>query len=333
MAKKKKREISKRRAKSREKTRRKRKLRLAKAREAEIRTIERPGLPHMGAPEGFRSISMSQAIMEYAKPLFDYTGDDENDLNENMQVGMLLWNYAVSINEGRQDNKIEKKILKSLSAAYGLKKDEASALLSKMVDRYAHLFPKEIQPKPAGPFMFIRKEIRYLIKPFDSQRLVISDEVIPADKEDRELVEKIETLDSHIENGADYALFENLVLSLHDPCREQFEKWLTAKGLEENVQNFSFCLQTYIDFIYAYGHDDPIVLKSMLDDYFLEFFEDFLLRKMMVEPMEYVYWPPALKLFYRFLYEKRYLDNPENTIQKIDKMESYFIKVLKKQFS
>jgi hypothetical protein len=72
MAKKKKKDISKRRAKKREKTKRKRNLRLVKSRATtEPKTILRPGLPHMGAPEGFRSISMSQAIMEYAKPLLN----------------------------------------------------------------------------------------------------------------------------------------------------------------------------------------------------------------------------------------------------------------------
>jgi hypothetical protein len=80
-------------------------------------------------------------------------------------------------------------------------------------------------------------------------------------------------------------------------------------------------------------HDDTVVLKSVPDIYFLEFFEDFLLRKMMVEPLEYVYWPPALKLFYRFLHEKGYLDNQEDLIRKIDKLEPYFIEVLRKQFS
>jgi hypothetical protein len=33
------------------------------------------------------------------------------------------------------------------------------------------------------------------------------------------------------------------------------------------------------------------------------------------------------------LHEKGYLDNPEDPTQKIDKLESYFIEVLKKQFS
>ncbi|GAG48770.1 unnamed protein product, partial [marine sediment metagenome] len=78
---------------------------------------------------------------------------------------------------------------------------------------------------------------------------------------------------------------------------------------------------------------DIVILKSMPDIYFIEFFEDFLLRKMMTEPNEYVNWPPALKLFYQFLHEKGYLDNPEEIIMKIDRLEPYFIEVLKKQFS
>ena len=38
---------------------------------------------------------------------------------------------------------------------------------------------------------------------------------------------------------------------------------------------------------------------------------DWLMRKVMVKPPEYTQWPPALRLFYRFLSEKGYLDDPE----------------------
>jgi hypothetical protein len=251
MAKKKKRDISKRRANAREKTKKKRNLRLVKSRAAtEQKTILRPGLPHMGAPEGFRSISMSQAIMEYAKPLFEFAKDEKNELNDTLQIGMLIWNYAISVEEGKGDKKIENKILKSLASTYSLKKDEAAALLTKMTDRYAYLFPKDKQPEPGTPFMFIRKEVHFLIKPFDYKRLVLSNKIFPAEQEDLDLIEKIEKLDSYIGNHADYSSYEDLLFSLHDECRERFEKWLTAKGLKEGIENFSFCLQTYLDFIY-----------------------------------------------------------------------------------
>ena len=334
MAKKKKRDISKRRAKAREKTKRKRSLRLVKARAAaESKTILRPGLPHMGAPEGFRSISMSQAMMEYAKPLMQYAKDEENALNEILQSGMLIWNYAISVEEGERDIKIESEIVKSLASAYRLKRDEAADLLRKMLDRYAFLFPKDRQPEPGTPFMFIRKEVHYLITPFDYKRLALSDEIFPADQEEEKLIEKIQQLDGYIEDSADYSSYEDLLFSLQDACQERFEKWLTAKGLKEDIRDFSRCLTIYLDFIYGYMHDDTVILKAVPDIYFLEFFEDFLLRKMMVEPGEYIFWPPALKLFYQFLDEKGYLDNPDDLISKIDKVEPYFIEVLRKQFS
>ena len=65
----------------------------------------------------------------------------------------------------------------------------------------------------------------------------------------------------------------------------------------------------------------------------MEFFEDFLIRKMMVEPAQYILWPPALKFFYLFLHEKGYLNKSDKIIGQIDKIEPYFIKVLKHQFS
>jgi hypothetical protein len=293
----------------------------------------RPGLPHMGAPEGFRTISMSQAMMEYAKPLMEFVEDDEKGFDDAMQISTVLWNYSISVEDGKEDKKIEKKILKALKKAFDLDKSEAHALFTKMVERYSYLFPQDIQPEPGLPFMFIRKEVRHLIRPFDYKKLVISNEIIPPDQNDRDVIDKIKRLDRNIYDGTEYGKYEDLFLSLKDECQDLFEKWLTAKGLKDDVQDFSFCLRTYLDFIYGYLHYDIVILKSVPDIYLVEFFEDFLLRKMVAEPNEYVYWPPALKLFNQFLYEKGYLDNHKKMIEKIDRIEPYFIEVLKKQFS
>jgi hypothetical protein len=332
MSKKKKKGIEKRRAKARERKKKKRVLRHIKHRQ-QPQVITRPGLPHMGAPEGFRSISMSQAMMEYAKPVLKFFEDDEKSYNNALQISMGLWNYALSVEKGDEDKKIGKDLLKAMGKALRLDKDKAQSLFTKMIERRAYLFPQDIQPEPNTPFMFIRKEIRYLIQPFDYRKLIISDGVEPPDQKDRDLIEKINRLDELIHDGEDYAKYENLFYSLKDECQDLFERWLVAKGLEDDVQDYSFCLQTYLDFIYSYMHDDVVVLKSVPNIYFVEFFEDFLLRKMMVEPNEYIYWPPALKLFYHFLHEKGYLDNQDNFIATIDKVEPYFIEILKKQFS
>ena len=163
MAKKKKGEIDKRRSKAREKIKRKRVLRSVKSK-PKPKVIHRPGLPHMGAPEGFRSISMAQAMMEYGKPLMSYVEDDENGLDEAMQMSTMLWNYAISVQRGSEDKKLEKEKSKTLRKALGLDKDEAQALFTKMVERYSYLFPQDIQLEPGLPFMFIRKELRHLIR-------------------------------------------------------------------------------------------------------------------------------------------------------------------------
>ncbi len=334
MAKKKKREIAKRHSKDREKMKKKRKLKMVKSRpKPKSQIVYRPGLPHMGAPEGFRSISMSQAIMEYAKPIMNSVEGGEGRLDDAMQISTLLWNYSISVEEGNEDKKSEKKILEILRKTLGFDKDEANVLFEKMVERHSYLFPQDVQPEPGIPFMFIRKEIRHLIKPYDYSKLVLSHESIPPDQNDKDITSKIDKLDSLINDGAEYEVYESLLSSLKDECEEQFGKWLIAKGLEDDVQDLSSCLHIYFDFIYGYMHDDIVTLKSISDVYFIEFFEDFLLRKMMAEPNEYIYWPPALKLFYQFLHEKSYLDNPQKIIKKIDKVEPYFIDVLKKQFS
>ena len=111
MAKKKnKTKISKRRQKAKQQKAKKRKLRLIKdgARDTSgAEVLERPGMPDLGAPEGFRSISFSQAIMEYGTPLVEQS-KNENAMNAALQLSGLLWNYALSERDGKVDRKIEK---------------------------------------------------------------------------------------------------------------------------------------------------------------------------------------------------------------------------------
>ena len=277
---------------------------------------------------------MAQAMLEYAKPLMKFVENGETEINDAFQISTMLWNYALLVEKGDEDMKVRQEILKAIRGTFGLDKTEAQSLLTKMIERRSYLFPPDQQPEPGMPFMFIRKEVRYLIQPFDYKKLVISGEIVPPDQGDRDLIKKIHTLDELIYDGAEYDRYEKLLLLLEDECEDLFERWLVAKGLtKDDAKKYSFCLHTYLHFIYGYIHEDVVVLKSVPSVYFVEFFEDFLLRKMMVEPNEYVYWPPALKLFYRFLHEKGYLDNHEETIRKIDRVEPYFIEVLRKQFS
>ena len=62
-----------------------------------------------------------------------------------------------------------------------------------------------------------------------------------------------------------------------------------------------------------------------------EFFIDYLLRKVMAKPPEYTQWPPALRLFYRFLSEKDYLDDPEPMMASLHAIEPDFIALVQQR--
>ena len=88
-----------------------------------------------------------------------------------------------------------------------------------------------------------------------------------------------------------------------------------------------------MNFVYRYLHDDIVTLKSVQPIYFEEFLFDYVLRKVMMEPHEHVYWTPALKLFYQFLSEKKYVDAPSQFVEIVDVLERQFIEVLRERFN
>ena len=100
--------ISKRRQKARQQKEKKHKLKLIKGRgrDTSAPTVaERPGMPYLGAPEGFRSISFSQAIVEYGAPLMEQA-KSEKAMDEVLQLSGMFWNYALSVRDGEVDRKI-----------------------------------------------------------------------------------------------------------------------------------------------------------------------------------------------------------------------------------
>jgi hypothetical protein len=338
--KKNKKSTAKKRAKSKHEKQKKRQLTLVKRRpkpsaEPDIPLMPRPAFAEMEAPDGFMSIPMSQAMFEYAKPLMEMAGSsDVEDMNKIMEICTALWNYDIAMGEGREDQeiKLQKLTLKSIKTTFGMDDDEAKGLFNEMIERKNYLFPPEIQPK-VSMYLFIRKEISHLITAFNYGDLDISNEPLPPDDEDRGLVDKINRMDRYIAEGNDYDEWEDHYFSMEEECTERFAQWLDNKGMEEYSDEFPFCVEMYLDFIYRYMHDDIVTLRSVPRIYIQEFFEDYVLRKVMLDsPQEYVIFPPALKMFYMFLFEKGYLDDAQPVTKKIDEIEADFIGILKKRF-
>jgi len=327
-------EIVKRQAKAKNKKKKQRQICLVKTPRA---VMERPPITAMEAPKGFITISHSQAIMEYAKPLMEENSADLDDLNRKIELASSLWNLSNSKQKNKPDEYADwmKKVTTGVRSVLNLTGEAADRFIEEMVERHIHLFPEEIQPAAPSMFMYMRKDASYLIRPFDYSRIGFKVEKgIAPDEEDLRFIGKIKELDDHMRKGTSYDAYEALTISIENESASLFKKWLIAKEFEDDPDEYIHCADIYITFIYRYMHDDLILLKSVPDEYLMEFFEDYLLRKVMCKPLEYLYWPPSLKLFYRFLGEKGYTSPPETAgmIEALDAIEPHFLEILQTRY-
>jgi hypothetical protein len=274
---------------------------------------------------------MAQSILVYAEPIMSMA-ENATAFNEAIQIASQLWNYALGVEKGNADKKIESAILSDITKAFKLDAQKARELLEKMVARRSDLFPPDIQPE-IPLVMFVRKETPTIIDPFDYSQITLTTTIIPPDEEDKSLIADFKKLETEIEVESQYQKYEKLFFALKDKCRDRFAKWLGDKGLkEEKNASLACCIDIYLDFVYFYMHDTPVTLSSIDSGYLQEFLEDYLLRKLLVPAQEYVNWPASMKLFYQFLSEKGYLGNAERIIKRIESLEGNFLKLLRKQF-
>jgi hypothetical protein len=295
--------------------------------------MSRPPLAGIEAPEGFRPIGMAQAMMEYIRPLRDYIEEETvEDSNKIMQIGMGIWNHAIALEENIGRGPLRDELIRQMQQELGLAPQEAVELFERMVERKEYLLPADIQP-PYPTVMFIRKEISYLIADFNYESLDLSPDPLPADEEDRQLVEALHRLDRYMEEGIDYGEWEQYFFSTKENCGERFYQWLRQKGAAEYAEDFPGCADIYLDFVYGYMHPEVVTLGNVSAPYIEEFFAYYLLRKVTAEPHEYTHWPPALKLFYGFLREKGYLPHPEPVVELVDEFEPHFIALLRERYA
>jgi hypothetical protein len=96
-------------------------------------------------------------------------------------------------------------IVAQIETTLQMDRQDAEAFYDEMIERKAYLFPDEIQPEGAMT-MFMRKEVEYLITPFEESQLNLSDEIIPPNGDDATFVKALEELDARIDFGEDYGL-------------------------------------------------------------------------------------------------------------------------------
>ena len=294
--------------------------------------ISRPSFADMEAPDGYIPISITQAIMEYAKPLIELSeSDDIKDQNNILQIVQALWNYTIMLEDGKNNYGMKSSILNSIKSTYSMKSKEANDFLNKMIERKSYLFPPEIQKKPSMT-MFMKQDVSNLITEFNYNKLYLPGGLIPPNTKDKALVKAIIKMDKFMLDEADYDDWGDHYFAMEKECVDRFHSWLNDKGLTEYSEDFPYWVQTYLNFIYNYMHDDIVLLKDVPSIYIEEFFADYVLRKIMVEPHEYIQFIPAIKTFYIFLQEKEYIDEPEPMKALLDSFEPIFIEILRKRF-
>lgn len=286
-----------------------------------------PSFADIEAPEGFRPIAMSQALMEFATPLTDrLQSDDIDDINNAMQAAVQLWDFTLpKVTHNPPKDVIIENIAKTLQ----IDERDAATLCDELLERKHYLFPDDIQPDDHR-ILFMRKEVEYHIDAFDEAQLALSAEPIPADTDDLNMLDLLRRLDEDLDNGEAYDDWEDLYFQVEKACCDGYFKWLTAKGApEQQGREFPFCIETFLNFVYRYsGVSIPRISEFDVE----EFLMDHLPRKVMIQPNDYVYWPPAIRLFYQFLTEKGYCYDPKHLCKLISRAEPEFIDMLKHQF-
>ncbi|MBF0550913.1 MAG: hypothetical protein HQK60_10295 [Deltaproteobacteria bacterium] len=211
--------------------------------------------------------------------------------------------------------------------------DQATELFKMMLDRKEYLFPSDIQPDSRMIF-FQRKEDPVVITEFDYSKIKILDAPAGPAVPDADLVSMMNQMDQYIYDQAEYDDWESYFFDMATKCVSTFSGWMEEAGLSEFYQEFNFYADMFIEFIYQHEHPEMTVLKSVSLIHLKEFLSNFVFRHVMIEPEEYVNIPPALKLFYRFLYEKGYLDDNQanSLIKHIGDLEPGFVDALRKKF-
>jgi hypothetical protein len=298
----------------------------------DLEFMDAPSFGDIQAPDGFRVVSYSQAMMEYASPVLEASeSQDMKELNDRMQIAMLCWNHSIAGDLMPGPRTPEAEIIRKIGKALKLSKQEASEFFAKMIERKSYLFPEELQQRGV-PSMVMRKEMSHIIAPFDLNRVNFLEKPISPDQNDKKFVNNLVKLDSFIMRRAEYDEYEDLFTSVLESSTELFDKWLMAKGVEEFRQELGWFPETLCNFVYGYLHEDAFVLKSLPPEYLAVFFSDFVLRKVVIEPHLYTYIPASIKLFYTFLWEKKYLNNPVPVMTVIDEIETHFIEILRERF-
>lgn len=280
----------------------------------------------------FRPLPFIQAMMHYARPLMDMSpGEDLAPTPDIFQMAVSIWNYASPLAVSDRHEKQRRELIKAISSTFRVDKAEGARIFEMMVERREFLMPQDLQlPNPF--FMFVRRDVSYLLSEFDYARIKFSADPAPRHDDDEAWLSGLRELDSWVRDGGEVWEYEDDVTEVKDKLFASFWEWLPAKGLEEFADDFHFYAGTYFEFVYECDHGKVVTLESVPVSSLEKFFSDFVLRKALTQPTKYPTCPAAVMFLYKFLEDKGYIRNAKPMIRKVGELEPIFFMFLKELF-
>ena len=132
--KRKKKAIAKRRSQVKVKKQKKAKYRSSKSTQP-VQFVDRPAISEIDTPKEFRAVSISQAMVEYVKPLIDFVEKGiVKDQNKPFQLGIQLWNYNLP-KEHHNLMVVKEDLIKQIAKTLKMNSEEATELFDMMIQR------------------------------------------------------------------------------------------------------------------------------------------------------------------------------------------------------
>ena len=232
---------------------------------------------------------MTQAILEFAAPLMAYVEHGMvQDPNDALHIGMQLWNYTLP-NAPVSQKPSRTAIVDTMQTTLQMDRQQADAFFERMIARKAYLFRRD--PASRVRDAVHAQEVEYLITPFTESQLHLSDEIVPPDRDDAVFLDALRQLEARIAAVETTATGKRTFRDA-GTLLSTVSSLAPRQGVPETLsQQFAFCLEPYLTFVYQYDAGD---VQDVWPDAMAEFFMDWLMRKVMVKLPEYaVAAPPS----------------------------------------
>jgi len=284
------------------------------------------------AEGGFRVVSLSQATLDFGRPLME-TAEREGLDDKAIQVAMLLtqicWNLAV-VTDDAERREARREIL----AKSGFEDEGLGEIIDSMIQRHHEMFPLMKAGRDRGFYIHERViDKQEPLEIFDETSLCVSGEVLPVTEADGQLATEVRRLDDSLwkekkELDDVQKEFESLLSRL---CGA-FADWSKAKGVSEET-SLAFCWAAwkFIEYLYRYcggglTRAPQKAVAEFLGYHYLQKFSEPLSDKSTM--------PAALKLFARFLKEKEIApESAGSLLSSVEEHGATFIEKLKQYHS